>query len=220
MARKQVNGTLQSIGATFGTVSAITAATNATESVFTLAVGHGITVGKWFEVLTSGWNGIVSRVYRAKTVVTNDVTVEGLNTTSTSAFPAGQGVGTVRLISTFVPIQQVLRDGFTITGGDPKEKISGYIDNDLDFVFYTGKTPIKVEMKVDDDQSLAFWTTVRAAEAAATNYPLLVTYSNGGGFAAATGVWVVSPAPEMVGDDVHKRMINIALGGRFTEYQT
>lgn len=220
MGRKQVNGTLQSIGATFGTVSAISAATNATESVFTLAVGHGITAGKWFEVLTSGWNGIVSRVFRAKTVVTNDVTVEGLNTTDTAKFPAGQGVGTVRLISTFVPLQQVLRDGFTVTGGDPKEQVSGYIDSDLDFVYYTGKNPIKVEMKVDDDQSLSFWTTVRAAEAAATNYPLLVTYSNGGGFAAATGVWVVSPAPELAGDSVHKRQINIALAGRFTEYQT
>lgn len=218
--RKQVNGTVQSIGATFGTTTAISAITNANPAVATFGVGHGITVGKWVEIVTSGWSGIVSRLYRASAVATNDVTLEGLNTTSTVLYPAGVGVGTGRLVATFVPLQQVLRDGFTVTGGEPKEKVSGYIDSDLDFIFYTGKNPIRVEMKVDDDQSLTFWTTVRAAEAAATNYPLLVTYANGGGFAAATGVWVVSPAPEMAGDDVHKRQINIALAGRFTEYQT
>lgn len=218
MARKLVNGTIPSIGATFGTASAISAITNATEAVATFAAGHGIVAGDFVEVTTSGWPLLANRVVRAKLVSTNDVTFEKFDTSNTALFPAGAGAGNGRRIITWAAIQQVNADGLTVDGGEQQFKEGQYIDSGLQFRFPTLKTPINAAMVVDDDQSLSYWTTVRAAEATLANVPLRLAYPNGTGFAVGTGIWTVSAAPALTGNDVQKRTINVALASLFTEY--
>jgi hypothetical protein len=221
MARKIVNGTVPSIGATFGTSTNITAMTNANPCVATFAAAHGIIVGDYVEITASGWPLAANRVFRASVVSTNDITLEGFNTTNTALYPAAGGVGsTGRRIITWVAIQQVNADGLTVDGGDQQFKEGQYIDSALQFRFPTLKTPINAAMVVDDDQSLSYWTTVRAAEAALTNYPVRMAYPSSTGFAVGTGLWTVSAAPAMTGNDVQKRTINVALASIFTEYTT
>ena len=218
MSRKLVNGTIPSIGATFGTSTNITAITNATAAVATFAAGHGITVGDSVEITSSGWPKLANRVFRASAVSTNDITLEKADTSSTTDYPAGQGAGTGRRIITWAAIQQVNADGLTVDGGEQQFKEGQYIDSSLQFRFPTLKTPINAAMVVDDDQTLTYWTTVRAAEAALTNYPFRLAYPNGTGFAVGTGIWTVSAAPAMTGNDVQKRTINVAMASLFTEY--
>ena len=95
MAITLATGTQVAIASTYGTASNVTAATNAAECVLTVAAGHGIVVGDFVE-FTSGWDLATGRIFRVKTVATNDVTLEGFNTTSTTNFPAGTGTGTVK----------------------------------------------------------------------------------------------------------------------------
>jgi hypothetical protein len=104
------------IGASFGTSKNMTAITNATEAVATLEATHGIIVGDIIEVLTSGWPRLARRVVRAKTVATNDVTLELVDTSSTANYPAGEGAGTVREVLTWTSITQ-LRPEFSSSGG-------------------------------------------------------------------------------------------------------
>lgn len=223
MARKLVNGTIPSIGATFGTSTAITGISNASSAVFTFGAGHGITVGDYFEVTANGWPQLAGRVFRASAVATNDITVAGLNTTSTTEYPAGQGSGTGRRIVTWAAIQQVNADGLTVSGGEQQFLTGQYIDSSLEFRVPTNKSAIDLSMVVDDDQTLSYWTTVRAAETAGvagTNYPIRLTYPGGGGNAVATGVWTVSAVPAMQGNNVQKRTIGVAMAAVFTEYTT
>lgn len=79
-------GTGVDIASTYGASVNMTAITNATEAVATLAAGHGVVVGDFLEV-TSGWQRLTGRIVRVKTVATNDVTLESINTSSTSLFP-------------------------------------------------------------------------------------------------------------------------------------
>ena len=87
-----------SIAKTYASSVSMTALTNAAEAVATLGAGHGVVVGDYLE-LTSGWGLLNGKVVRAKTVVTNDVTLEGINTVSTTKFPTGTGIGSIRRIT-------------------------------------------------------------------------------------------------------------------------
>lgn len=223
MARKLVNGTVPSIGATFGTVTNITGISNAASAVFSFSAGHGITVGDYFEVLSNGWPQLAGRVFRASAVSTNDITVAGLNTTSTTEYPAAQGSGTGRRVVTWAAIQQVNADGLTVAGGEQQFLTGQYIDSSLEFRVPVNKSAIDLTMVVDDDQTLSYWTTVRAAEVAGgagTNYPLKLTYPGGGGNAVGAGIWTVSAAPAMQGNNVQKRTIGVAMASVFSEYTT
>lgn len=216
MARKLTNGTVPAIGATFGTTTAITGTTNANPAVATFAAGHGLVTGEYVEIVSHDWPQLVGRVFRTS-VSTNAVTLVGLDASNATLYPAG-GTGTGRRIITWANIQQVNADGITVDGGEQQFLEGQYIDSNLQFRIPTLKTAINAAMVVDDDQSLTYWTTVRAAEVAQTNYPIRLQYPGGGGFAVGTGIWTVSAAPAISGNNVQKRTIGCALASLFTEY--
>lgn len=219
MSRIIVNGTIPSIGATFGPATNITAITNASPAVATFAAAHGIVIGDYVEITASGWPLLQGRVFRASAVSTNDITLLGLDTSSTALFPIGGAAGSNgRRIITRTAITQVNADQLTVNGGEQQFQEGQYIDSSLQFRYPTLKTPINVEMGVDYDGSLGYWTTVRAAEASLTNYPIFLAYPGGLGFAVGTGIWTVSAAPALAGNSVQKRTINVALASLFTEY--
>ena len=99
MAISISTGATVAIASTYGAAVNMTAITNANPAVATLAAAHGVVVGEFVEVTTSGWGRIQGRLFRVSAVSTNDVTLEGLNTTSTAAYPALGGTGTVRRIT-------------------------------------------------------------------------------------------------------------------------
>jgi hypothetical protein len=99
-------GTALAIAATFNATKSMTAITNATEAVATFEASHGIVVNDIFEV-SSGWGRLDKRVVRAKVVATNDVTLEGIDTSDTTLYPVGAGIGTIREIATWASINQV-----------------------------------------------------------------------------------------------------------------
>jgi len=115
MAVIAAQGLQLSIASAFGSQFTISALTNASEGVATLSASHGVTVGDLIEI-TSGWKRLNQREVRAKTVATNDVTLESVNTTSTTDYPAGEGVGTGREITTWTSISQLTPD-ISVSGG-------------------------------------------------------------------------------------------------------
>lgn len=218
MARIIVNGSTPSIAATFRVVANMTAITNGANAVATLDAAHGTVVGDMLEIVSSGWPTLVGRVFRVSAVATNDVTLEGCDTTSTAIFPAGQGAGTVRAVLTWSDLQQINELG--VEGGVQQFETGQYIDNPLQFRYPSNQTPIDVSFDVDDDQLLAFWTQIRAAAAALANRPVRLRDSTGIPRLVGVGIWTFSAAPALAKNGVYKRTINIALANRFTEYST
>lgn len=180
------------IGATFGTTKTMSAVTNAVEAVATLEASHGVIVGDIIEV-TSGWSRLDKRVVRAKTVATNDVTLELIDTSSTTLYPAGEGTGTVREVLTWTSITQLLPE-FNVTGG-------GFEQDDITQMTSSRRLnrpglaeAVSLEFTAFWDPALSWVATVRTASQTATLTPFrLITAS--GARLYGNGYWGLNEEP-------------------------
>lgn len=162
MAFSLPNGATIAIGSSYGASSLITAFSNAAPGVATLAAGHSVAVGDILE-LTSGWSRANGNVYRASAVAGNDVTVEGLTTTSVSMFPAGSGTGSVREVTGWTQVTQVLE--LATSGGDQNFATYSPLEDDAEHQIPTTKSPITINLTIGDDASLPHYNVMAAADA-------------------------------------------------------
>lgn len=166
MAITIATGTQVAIATTYGSAVNMTAITNATEAVATLAAGHGVVVGDFLEV-TSGWDLLNGRIVRAKTVATNDVTFEAINTSSTANYPAGSGTGTIRRITAWTSVMQV--QGVDTGGGDQNYADITTITDRTQKQAPTTRNAQTIDLTVFDDPSLTYYASaVSAAESSST----------------------------------------------------
>lgn len=217
MSVTRLTGTQVAIASTYGTVSAMSAITNAAEAVATVAVGHGITVGDYLE-LTSGWGLLNGRIARVKTVSTNDITLEGINTTSTNLYPASAGVGSVRRITQWTSITQVKKEGgITSEGGEPKYAPASTMDDEDDKEIPDGRTAMKINVTVFDDPALPWYSVVRAAADSAQPAAMRLTYKNGSK-TVANGYWSMPEMPQAT--VILESTISFGAVARVTRYPT
>jgi hypothetical protein len=162
MAVSLPNGATIAVGSSYGSTKTLSAFSNANPGVATLEASHGVIVGDIFEV-TSGWSRANGNVYRASAVATNDITVEGLNTSSTTLFPAGSGAGSIREVSAWTQITQILET--STSGGEQQFVTYSFLEDDAEHQIPTVKSPITFKFKVGDDASLAHYAVLAAADA-------------------------------------------------------
>jgi len=175
MAITIATGTQIAIASTYGASVNMTAITNATEAVATLAVGHGVVVGDFLEV-TSGWDLLTGKIVRAKTVVTNDITFELINTTSTNSYPAGTGTGTIRRITAWTSITQV--QGIDTSGGDINFADITTISDRTQKQVPTTRSPQQITLTVFDDPSLSWYSTAVTASDSVVANGLRIIFPN------------------------------------------
>ena len=156
------NGATISMGTTYGVAKTISAATNANPCVITAEAAHGIIVNDIFE-WTSGWSRANGNVYRASAIATNDISVEGLNTTSTTFFPATSGTGTIREVTAWTQITQILETN--TTGGDQQFVTYSFLEDDAEHQIPTVKSPIVFNFTVADDATLPHYSVLATADA-------------------------------------------------------
>lgn len=140
-------------GTTFYIASAYSApvvtsqVTNGIEPTVT-AAAHGYANGDVVEI-TSGWGRLHKRNFRIKSVATNTFVLEGADTTSISFYPVGTGIGSVRKISTFQQITQVMNP--QSSGGDPKNVTYKYTESDVENSINDGFAATSYTMELDAD---------------------------------------------------------------------
>lgn len=161
MAVKLPNGAVVSIASTYGASKAMSVITNATEAVATLASGHSVIVNDIVEI-TSGWSKLSGRIARAKAVATDDVTLEEIDTSSTTKYPAGSGVGSVREITAWTQITQIV--SWQSQGGDQQFTNYSFLDDDTQRQLATFKSAQSINFELGDDQSLAWFDILTAAD--------------------------------------------------------
>lgn len=176
MAASLPNGSIISIASAYGAVKAMSALSNASEGVATLEASHGVVVGDVVEI-TSGWSKLNGRIARAKAVDTNDVTLEGINTSSTQLYPAGSGTGSVREVSTWQQITQVLRT--TTDGGEQQFATYSFLEDDTERRIPTRKSAKGLTVNIADDATLPHYAVLDAADQARTPRAIRVQLPNG-----------------------------------------
>lgn len=154
------NGALVAIAASYGASKSMSAVSNANPGVATLAGGHGISTGDIMEV-TSGWSRLTDKIVRAGTVATNDVPLEGIDTTLTSIYPALGGVGSIREIASWTQLSQVL--GSSSSGGEQQFLEYQLLEADAAKRIPTFKSPAGLALQIADDPTLAGYILASAA---------------------------------------------------------
>jgi hypothetical protein len=152
MAVKLPNGTVIAIASGYGVLKAMTAVTNANPGVATLEASHGVLLNDIMEV-TSGWSRLTDRIVRAGVVTTNNVELLGIDTLSTTAFPAGSGVGSVREITGWTNLSQILES--STSGGEQQFLDYQFLEADSQKRIPTFKNPFGLAFTIADDPDLA-----------------------------------------------------------------
>lgn len=214
MAFSLPNGATIALGSSYGTPSLITAFSNANPGVATLAAGHAVAVGDIFEV-TSGWSRANGNVYRASAVSGNDVTAEGLNTTNVSMFPAGSGTGSVREVTGWQQITQVL--DLTTSGGEQQFATYSPLEDDAEHQIPTVKSPIMIKMKIGDDASLPHYAVLAAADADRQPRVLRIMLPSGSPIYFSAYV-TLQKTPSMTKNEVMGLEVTLSLINQVTRY--
>jgi len=217
MAISVSTGATVAIASTYGTAVNMTAITNANPAVATVAAGHGVVVGDFVEITTSGWGRIAGRLFRVSVVATNDITLEGLNTTSTTVYPASGGTGTVRRITAWTNLSQI--QSISVSGGDQQYADITAIDDLIQKQIPTTRAPFTVGMTAFFDPALGWWSAVRNAQAGGVPVGIRIVLPSGNR-TVCNGFWTLAEVPVIARDAPVTHAIDVAFSVDATPYAT
>lgn len=196
-------GTTIAIASTYGASKTMSAITNATSAVATLEGSHGVAQNDYVEV-TSGWARLNGRVLKATAVNTNDVTFGGIDTSSTSLYPAGTGTGSVREITAWTTISQITR-ALSIAGGEQQYADITSLEDVIDKQIPTRRSPVSVTIPLFFDPDLAWVAVVRAAAETATATAVKFAYPDGT-VIVGNGYWSLQEIPTIEDETLRSRV--------------
>jgi hypothetical protein len=213
MAFSLPNGTSYSLAATYATAIVVTAATNAAEAVLTTAA-NTYAVGDLLEY-TSGWTRANNRIFRVKLATGTSATLEGFDTTLTSLFPAGAGVGSLRKILTWTPITQVI--SCEPSGGDAKFATVEPMDTDTELNIPAGYSAQSLAMTIGDDPTLPHHAALKAVSDARKINALQAQLPSGSKI-FYNGYCTFDETPSLTKGQVMAVKASFALQGRAVRY--
>jgi hypothetical protein len=216
MAITLATGTAVSIASTYGTQFTISAITNANPAVATLSASHGVIVGDFIEI-TSGWDRLNGRIARVSVVSTNDVTLENINTSSTTLYPAGTGAGTGREITGWTTLSQ-LTANISVSGGEVNFADVTTLTDSIKKQIPTQRNPVAVSLPVFDDPTLAWYATVRGVSETATATAVRMVFPNQTRL-VANAYWSLQQVPT-IEDSTLRARIDLAFTSDPTRYAT
>jgi hypothetical protein len=175
MASYFPNKTVLSISSAFGSDLTVSAVTNANPGVAT-STAHGLSDGD-IVLMSSGWTELNDRPVRVAGSTTNAFNLEGFDTTSTTRFPAGGGVGTVKEVTSFVPFSQVT--DVQTAGGEQQYFQWVYLEDGLQRQKPTFKNARTMTVLLDYDNALAWYSTLLAHDLSGDTQVLRAALPNG-----------------------------------------
>lgn len=175
MAAKLPDGAIVSLATTYASAITITAVTNANPGVAS-ATAHGLANGDLVYVV-SGWSNLNNRVVRVASSAANTFALEGIDTSSTTLYPAGSGTGTVTKISAFTQVSQIM--GFTTSGGDQQFANYSFLEQNFETQIPTIFSAQSISIDIADDPTLAGYIALKAASDARATRALKLAMPDG-----------------------------------------
>lgn len=174
MAVRLPNGAIISVG-DVGTAITVTVLTNANPAVAT-ATAHGLADND-IVVVTSGWAKIDGRVARVASSDSGTFAYEDFNTSNTTRFPAGTGIGSVKEVTGWTQISQVLNS--TTEGGEQQFLTYAFLEDGDERRIPTTKSPVGLTLILGDDSSLAWYDKLAAADDDREPRPIRIALPSG-----------------------------------------
>lgn len=208
------SGMTHAIASAFAASKIIEAISNATEAVIT-STAHGFANGDILEI-TSGWTKANLVIARVKSTAANTFVAEGLDTSDTTLFPAGSGIGSVRKVSGWTQIAQIHSP--QITGGEPKEVNYKYLEDDQERIVYDGFSALKESFEVDADSAgTPGWIAMLAATRAGSNTVIRKILRSGAVIYESCKV-ALNPNPRISEGNTMRCAVGVAVNSNATRY--
>ena len=206
-------GSAQQFSQTFAGAKTITALTNANPAVAT-SVAHGYTTGDEI-FLTSGWEDATDSVYKVTVLTADTFSIQGLDTTNTSFFPAGTGTGAAQKISGWTTIPQILT--VSSSGGDARFTDVQLLSKRNTLKIPTGFNAFSVSLTLAHDPAQANYITMVGIARNLSKVAFKQTVS-GGAVTYGYGYLSVSEMPKLNNNQVNTVDAALTVIGRSISY--
>lgn len=214
MAITLSTGVTLSVAKTYDSALNFSAASNAAECTLTVT-GSTIVAGDYVEV-TSGWDLLDKRIVRAKAGTSaTAIILESVNTTSTSRYPVGAGVGSVRKVSAWTQITQV--KGLSASGGEQQFADITSITDTVAKQMPTIRSAMSMTVDVFDDPALTWYADVTIADEARSPYGLLMAFPNGSKL-VANAYWSLMDVPSVAQNEALMTQITLTYAAEPQRY--
>lgn len=207
MSVKLPNGAIVAIASGYGASKTMSAVSNASTAVATLESSHGVAQGEFIEV-TSGWSRLNNRIVRAGTVDSNDVALDGINSTSTAIYPSSGGAGSVREITGWTQLTQILES--STSGGEQQFLEYQFLEDDAQKRIPTFKSASGLSFSVADDPALAGY--ILAATANDDRLPRAVRVTLPSGSIILYNAYIsLNPTPSLTVNSIMAVQVTLSL---------
>lgn len=197
---------------TFASAKTITVLTNANPAVAT-CTAHGYVTDDEI-LLNSGWEDAKESIYKVTVIDANSFSIQGLDTTSTTFFPAGTGIGTAQKVSSFSDIPQVLT--ISPSGGDPRYTDVQLLASRNSIKIPTGFNATTQTLTLAHDPANATYKTMVGNSRTQTKVAFRVVA--GGGYEYGYGYMAVSEVASKQSNQVNSVQVAINYLGRSISY--
>ena len=191
----------------------ITVATNANPCVMT-SVAHGYSTNDEI-LLTTGWEDATDSVYKITVLTADTFSVSGLDTTNTSIFAVGSGVGTAQKLSTWLDIPQVLT--ISASGGDARFTDISPLAKRNSIKVPTGFNATSVTMSLGHDAAQANYITMLGIARNLSKVAIKMVIS-GGAVTYGYGYMSVSETPKLNVNQANTVDAALTILGRTVSY--
>lgn len=153
------NGALVAIASGYGSELTVSAISNANPAVAS-STGHGLADGDIVEV-TSGWSRLTEKVVKVDQLTADTFSLVGVDSSLTSIYPAAGGAGTVREITGWTQLAQILDS--SSSGGEQQFLEYQLLEADAQKRIPTFKSAAGLTFSVADDPTLAGYVLASTA---------------------------------------------------------
>ena len=206
-------GSSHQFSQTFASAKTITALTNANPAVAT-STAHGYATNDEI-LLTSGWEDATDSVYKVTVIDANSFSIQDLDRSNTSFFPAGTGTGSAQKLSSWTAIPQVLT--ISSSGGDARFTDVAPLSKRNAVKIPTGFNATSVTMSLAHDASNANYQTMLGISRTLTKVAFKQVIS-GGATTYGYGYMNVSEMPKLNNNQVNTVDAAITVLGRSVSY--
>lgn len=212
MSFRLPNGATLQMAATYATAVSVTALSNALPAVATAT--NTFAAGDIVEQ-TSGWSDLTGRAVRVAAPTGTTYSLEGIDTTDTTRYAVGSGIGSARKVLTWAEINQIT--DVATTGGDQQFYTFGFLAENDDRQIPTTKNPISMTFTVADDPSQPYVALCEAADQ--DRLPRVLRLNLPGGSSILYNAYItISQTPGLTRNQLMTRTITVSLTARPTRY--
>jgi len=195
----------------------MSAVSNSSTATATVGTGHALVPGDYVVITDSGWSLLKERAVRILGTASTTVTLEGIDTSSTTLYPAGAGTGTMKGVSTWTQMTQIA--GVDSSGGDQNFADSSTLEDTDDKQIPTSRGPVAYTFTIHDDPTLSWYSLMRSVADAGTGMPMRLSKPNGGKY-LVNGYWSFGENPQLSRSETTKVRVTFTASSRPLNYST